>query len=168
MKTLIKLLPLIQAAHDSMKSGLERLADDVDDNIYSACMNGHVTGGGIPAIGTTSDKTGKIALQFRYSNRSDVKQLQYDVNLLSEIVNSIDNGFKILTKMQRIILDLRYPKGEERAWKEVVLELKKEEIFFSVSHTRKIHDYGIKCMIMAAQITVDTYNEAMEIMQGRD
>lgn len=168
MKTLIKSLPVIKAAHDSIKSELERLVENIDDSIYAACMNGLGSGGGIPPNGSVSDKTGKIALKIQYSTRSDIKQLQKDVNLLSNVIESLNAGMKVLTKIQKAILKLRYSEdGSETPWKDVTMELKKEEIFFSVSHVKRIHDFSIKRMISAAQITVDTYQEVMEIMDGR-
>lgn len=167
MKMLIKLLPLVKAAHDSMKSSFERMIENIDDSIYSTYMGGNV-GGGVPTTGNVSDKVGNIAIRRTQNAISlDTKQLQPDINLLFDVISSTDNGFKILTTIQRVILNIRYTNGEERAWKEVALELKKKDLLYSVSHTRRIHDYAIKCMIMAAQITVDTYNEVMEIIEGR-
>lgn len=167
MKNLIKTLPVIEAAHESIKSELYRLAEDIDGNIYSACMSGSGSGGSIPSTGSVSDKTGKIALKIQYTTRSDIKQLQSDINLIWNIIVSVNNSFKILTKLQKTIMKLRYPGGSELPWKDVGSELKNEDVFFSVSHIKRIHDYSIKLMISAAQISVESYNGVIEIMDGR-
>lgn len=167
MKTLIKSLPVIKAAHDSIKSELERLVENIDDSIYAACMNGLGSGGGIPPNGSVSDKTGKIALGIRYSNRTDIKQLQNDTNLLQSIIENIDSGMKVLTYNQKLIISLYYKENGKGIWKEVIRGLKEKEIFFNERHIRRIFEYGIRQMISAAQITVDTYQEVMEIMEGR-
>jgi hypothetical protein len=163
MKYLLKNLPVISAACESMKRGFEALAEDVDGDIYSACMNGPVTGGGLPGPGAISDKTGRIAMEYRYSSRDNIKKLQKDVSLLANVVESIEAGKKVLTKIQKAILNLRYPgDSSETPWKDVTAELN-----ISVSHIRKIFDYSITRIISAAQISVDTYQEVVQIMDGR-
>ncbi|HEX2925071.1 MAG TPA: hypothetical protein VHP38_02235 [Ruminiclostridium sp.] len=163
MKLLIKDLPLMNAAYESMKLGVESFVNDIDDRIYSACIQGS-SGGGIPAVGSISDKTGKIALQINYSSRDDIKQLQADIVTLKNVIDSVGNALKILTQTQKLIMDLRYPgNGEESAWKDVAAELT-----FSIGHIRKIFDYSVKRMIIAAQISVDTYLEVLQIMDGWD
>ena len=168
MKALIKSLPVIEVAHGSMNRSLESFMADINGDIYSACMNGPVAGGGLPGPGAISDKTGRIAMEFRYASRENVKQLQKDVTLLANIIESVTAGMKVLTRMQKTILDFRYPAdGGEAPWKDVASELKKKEIFFSVSHVRKIFDYSITRIISAAQISIETYQEVMAIMDGR-
>lgn len=167
MKTLIKSLPVIKAAHDSIKSELDRLVENIDDSIYAACMNGSGSGGGIPSNGSVSDKTGKIALKIQYSTRSDIKQLQRDVVILGDIIGGVGCSLKILTKMQRQIITLYYKETGKSSWSEVSKELKEQGIYFNDRHIRRIFEYGIRQMITATQITVDTYQEVMEIMDGR-
>lgn len=163
MKYLLKNLQLLKAAHDSMKRGLESLVEDVDSEIYSACMNGPVTGGGLPGPGVISDKTGRIAINLKYSSRENVKQYQRDINLLANVIESANAGMKVLTNMQKSILRLRYPEdGAKVAWKDITSELN-----ISVSHIRKIFDYSIARMITASQISIDTFQEVMQIMEGR-
>ncbi len=163
MKYLLKNLQLLKAAHDNMKRGLESLVEDVDSEIYSACMNGPVTGGGLPGAGAISDKTGRIAINLEYSCQQNVKQFQKDINLLANVIESVHVGMKVLTSMQKAILRLRYPEdGSETVWKDVTAELN-----ISVSHIRKIFDYSIARMIAASQISIDTFQEVMQIMDGR-
>lgn len=163
MKYLLKNLQILKAAHDSMKRGLESLAADVDGEIYSACMNGPVTGGGLPGIGTISDKTGRIAINLDYSSRENVKQFQRDINLLANVIESVHAGMEVLTNIQKSILRLRYPEdGAKVAWKDITSELN-----ISVSHIRKIFDFSIARMIAASQIPVETFQEIILIMEGR-
>lgn len=162
MKYLLKNLQILKAAHDSMKRGLESLAADVDGEIYSACMN--VTGGGLPGIGTISDKTGRIAINLDYSSRENVKQFQRDINLLANVIESVHAGMEVLTNIQKSILRLRYPEdGAKVAWKDITSELN-----ISISHIRKIFDFSIARMIAASQIPVETFQEIMQIMDGRN
>lgn len=164
MKYLLKNLQILKAAHDSMKRGLDSLAADVDGEIYSACMNGPVTGGGLPGIGTISDKTGRIAINLDYSSRENVKQFQRDINLLANVIESVHAGMEVLTNIQKSILRLRYPEdGSKSAWKDITSELN-----ISISHIRKIFDYSITRMISASQISVDTFQEINQIMDGRN
>lgn len=167
MKHIIKTLPVIKAARDSIKAELERLVENIDDSIYSACMNGSGSGGGIPSTGSVSDKTGEIALKIRHSNRADIKQLQNDLNLLQSIIDSIDSGMKVLTYNQKLIISLYYKENGKGIWKEVIRGLKEKEIFFNERHIRRIFEYGIRQMITATQVTIETYKEVIEIMNGR-
>ncbi|OPX46379.1 hypothetical protein CLHUN_01950 [Ruminiclostridium hungatei] len=167
MKHLLKSLPVITVACESMKRGLETLVEDADEDIYSACMNGPVVGGGLPGLGAISNKTARIAMEFRYASRENVKQLQRDVTTLCNVIEGLNSGIKTLTRMQRTILGFRYQEGAETPWKDVAVELKKAEVFISVSHAKRIFNYSIARLISAAQISVETYQEVMGIMKGR-
>lgn len=166
MKYLLKSLPVIKAAYESIKSELERLVENIDDSIYAACMSGSGSGGSVPSIGSISDKTGKIALKIQYSTRSDIKQLQRDINLIKTVIENIENSKKVLTYNQKLIVNHYYK--DVSSWKDVIKELKEEQsVYFNERHIRRIFDYGIKQLIVAAQITIETYREVMAIMDGR-
>lgn len=163
MKVLIEKKQVIESAHSSMKKAYEQLESDVDGAIYSAFVSGQGEG----APGAISDKTANIAASIEKKIDEESKQVQRDIKTLSYTLEGIANGYKALTKMQRLIIDLHYPTDGKRTWKEVVQKLRDQDIYFSERHIKRIHEYAVKRMIIAAQIAIETYRDVMSIMEGR-
>jgi len=165
---LIRLYPLMQSTLESLQLNLELLnqQEALDEDIYALCMGKHGEGI-IPPKGTVTDITGNVAVAFRRVSKVQTKELARDILLLSGAVNNIRIGLNSLFGIQRQVIELYYW-GEPKTWTEVVMALNEQGKYISVSQVKRIREQGINRFIKAAKITVETYNEVMEIMEERD
>ena len=165
---LIRLYPLMQSTLESLQLNLELLnqQEALDEDIYALCMGKHGEGI-IPPKGTVTDITGNVAVAFRRTSKMEARELARDILLLSGIMNNIRIGLNSLLSLQRSVIELYYW-GEQKTWTEVVMELKEQGKYVSVSQAKRIREQGIYRFIKAAKITVDAYKNVIEIMEGRE
>jgi len=156
------------ATLESLQLNLELLnqQEAIDDDIYALYMGKHGEGI-IPPKGTVTDITGNVAVAFRRVSKVQTKELARDILLLSGIMNNIRIGLNSLLSLQRSVIELYYW-GEQKTWTEVVMELKEQGKYVSVSQAKRIREQGIYRFIKAAKITVDAYKNVIEIMEGRE
>jgi hypothetical protein len=95
------------------------------------------------------------------------KELKKDILLVSGVINNFEIGLNNLRGLQRPILELYYW-GEQRTWVEVVNALKTEGKFVGISHAKRIREQAIKRIAGTAKITIESYKEVIEIIEGKD
>lgn len=166
-ENLIKLYPLMQSTLESLQLNLELLnqQEAIDEDIYALCMGKHWEGV-IPPKGTVTDITGNVAVAFRHTSKTEVKELARDILILSGVINNIRIGLNSLIGLQRTVIELYYW-GEQKTWVEVVMVLNEQGKYISTSQAKRIRTYGIERFIKAAKITIEAYGEVMEIIEGR-
>lgn len=117
IENLVKLYKTIAANMDCLLGEIAAIGESELDDYISGMALGNVgldvdLGVAINKGNTTSDKTGNLGIsyknRFEAENEELFKELSKELNLMKNIVNKLDIGFKSIPEETRKIITLKY------------------------------------------------------------
>jgi len=108
-----------------------------------------------------SDKTGNIGIsyknRFETENLDLFKELSKEFNLMKNIINKIDIGFKSIPEETRKIITLKYL--DKYNWYEI-----EDKTLLTKQQCQMRRKKGIETMRVISRITIEQYQELLKIL----
>jgi hypothetical protein len=183
---LFKAWPLLEAILESLKVDLlvarsksqnkENLASDAD--YIEGMVFGNKEISGVPPVGSISDTTGNIAVNYSKVMCNDkrayaaewrefAEEVGEEYFIIVPILDKLSIAFRNLTKLQQDILKMYY--WENKVWKEVRASISADKNYKSESGLKTERDRAIDKMtvILKNSMEYDAYQRIMQMVETK-
>lgn len=166
IENLIKLYKTIVANMDCLLAEIATIGESELDDYISGMALGNVgldvdLGVAIDRGHAPSDKTGQLAIsynnRFENENLELFKELNEELNLIKNIINKLDIGFKSIPEETRKIIILKY--FDRLNWYEI-----EDLTLLTKQQCQMRRKKGIETMRVVCRITIDQYQDLMRIL----